>query len=1001
MALPKACEHAAIGKPVVTGPGEAGPPVQPGHPGPDRRVARFGRRRAVWHRVAGKQPAAHDGKQFLHLDRLGHEIIHAGGQAILPILRQHAGGHGHHGQIRPVFHAANVLGGFQTIHDWHLDIHEHQVEGLFMESGQSFFAILRHDHRGAAFLEQLARHFPIDGIVLDQQQATPSQVGISGTLDARPRSTPVGLPGSTLVSGLFQGRGKAEHTARGRQAFHPDMSLHQIHQTAADGQSQTGAAKAAGGGAVGLLERLEEAGLLLRTQADACIPHFEFQDGDLLVLPDPMNGYHHLTGLGELDGIAYQIDEDLAQAQGIAQQLVGHIGIDAEPECQLLGSGLGPQKPVQIAQHVRETEFEPLQIELARFDLGEIEDVVDDAQQGAGRTVDPLEIVTLAVVQVRVQNQVRHADDGVHGGADLVAHVGQEGALRLVGSFRPLFGAPPFGDVEEHTQHAGGRAIGQLKGGDRIDHATDIAVGIHDVDFPLGSSPAGDDGLVFGLEGLAFGQGNVVQVQNPAADKVLPAHREGPLVSLVAGGEAGIHAFHENGIGKRVEQGGKDGGTRRHPAFQLLVQGLQFLGAACEFRLPARQALGHEVEGPAQAVNLPGATHPHPGTQIARRQGRRRRGQFLHRLAEAAGQQRGEQDRQNDAGQDNARQLRRQLGGPGRKLVKGGVGGHPEPQIAEFHGLEIGHPLHAPMPQTQSPPCLAASRLPGRIGRGQDRSGQLPRRAQKALPGLIGRPSRDFMGKADHPATGIQHRHRSGLPHHQFARRFGQGFQQEIHGDDVAPTVSSPPGHGQGYPRLAARDEHIGLGPVGMAIGQGYGALVPGALAGIVIQRLPAWGRRAPGVVPVQEARHAGERQGIGQSVRPATVRLAQKQKRAARLIPHDEGRDARIGGEHRPELAIEGADLGIRVPAQRLITGHGVARGIQEPGLAGKVLAQLQHQGEARLPQAGTGMVVQIGAHQQVVGRAGEQDKAQQAQNQHAAQQRAADGQPAFQPVE
>jgi hypothetical protein len=46
--------------------------------------------------------------------------------------------------------------------------------------------------------------------------------------------------------------------------------------------------------------------------------------------------------------------------------------------------------------------------------------------------------------------QVGHADDGVHRGADLVAHVGQEGALGLVGRLGGLLGGGQFGGALGH-----------------------------------------------------------------------------------------------------------------------------------------------------------------------------------------------------------------------------------------------------------------------------------------------------------------------------------------------------------------------------------------------------------------------------------------------------------------------------------------------------------------------------------------------------------------------
>ena len=81
-------------------------------------------------------------------------------------------------------------------------------------------------------------------------------------------------------------------------------------------------------------------------------------------------------------------------------------------------------------------EGDQLQIHLAGLYLREIEDVVDDAEQVLRRAMHLLDVVALAAIQLCPQRQMTHADDGVHRGTDLVAHVREEGALGLGRLFR-------------------------------------------------------------------------------------------------------------------------------------------------------------------------------------------------------------------------------------------------------------------------------------------------------------------------------------------------------------------------------------------------------------------------------------------------------------------------------------------------------------------------------------------------------------------------------------
>ena len=54
--------------------------------------------------------------------------------------------------------------------------------------------------------------------------------------------------------------------------------------------------------------------------------------------------------------------------------------------------------------------------------------------------MDLVQVVLLLRCEVGPQAEIAEADDGVHGCADLVAHIGEKSALRLVGRLRGLTG---------------------------------------------------------------------------------------------------------------------------------------------------------------------------------------------------------------------------------------------------------------------------------------------------------------------------------------------------------------------------------------------------------------------------------------------------------------------------------------------------------------------------------------------------------------------------------
>ena len=98
------------------------------------------------------------------------------------------------------------------------------------------------------------------------------------------------------------------------------FAAHQPDERRGDGQAEARAAEAARRRAVGLAEGFEDRRLLVGGDADAGVRDDEMQPR----LP-PSVAVHgdaddHVAALGELDGVADEIDEDLAEADGVADK---------------------------------------------------------------------------------------------------------------------------------------------------------------------------------------------------------------------------------------------------------------------------------------------------------------------------------------------------------------------------------------------------------------------------------------------------------------------------------------------------------------------------------------------------------------------------------------------------------------------------------------------------------------------------------------------------------
>ena len=131
-----------------------------------------------------------------------------------------------------------------------------------------------------------------------------------------------------------------------------------------------------------------------------------------------------------------------------------------DQEFQILVVGLLADDSGEVLKYVIEAKLCLFHLQLASLDLREVEDVVDDAEEGLCSHLCLCQIVALLRGQIGLQGQMGHSEDRIHGGADLMAHVGEEVGLGLGGGHGFFFGSDEicfgllaigdvFGRVEE------------------------------------------------------------------------------------------------------------------------------------------------------------------------------------------------------------------------------------------------------------------------------------------------------------------------------------------------------------------------------------------------------------------------------------------------------------------------------------------------------------------------------------------------------------------------
>ena len=101
------------------------------------------------------------------------------------------------------------------------------------------------------------------------------------------------------------------------------------------------------------------------------------------------DAHDDLARVGELHRVAEQVHQDLAEpAAGRRDSVVGTSVVDDARRARVpfAGAALGDAASRRPRSSVADVEVVDLERQLARLDLGEVEDVVDDRQQRVGRS---------------------------------------------------------------------------------------------------------------------------------------------------------------------------------------------------------------------------------------------------------------------------------------------------------------------------------------------------------------------------------------------------------------------------------------------------------------------------------------------------------------------------------------------------------------------------------------------------------------------------------------
>jgi hypothetical protein len=228
--------------------------------------------------------------------------------------------------------------------------------------------------------------------------------------------------------------------ALARLARHCHVAAHHTCELARDGEPEASPAEALGRRRIGLHEFLEQFALLFGGHADAGVGDSEI-DPVATVSQHPARTQCHLTLFGEFAGIAEQIEQDLSQPHRVYSQCAEvFLGFDDQLVFVLLGElarGID-----DLVDQRSELQALRVELELPGLDLGQVEYLVDEAEQvGAGGIHSAQRFLRLLSAETRrvSTHHLGEPDDGVERGAQLVAHAGAGGLISYAVRYPDLY----------------------------------------------------------------------------------------------------------------------------------------------------------------------------------------------------------------------------------------------------------------------------------------------------------------------------------------------------------------------------------------------------------------------------------------------------------------------------------------------------------------------------------------------------------------------------------
>ena len=144
----------------------------------------------------------------------------------------------------------------------------------------------------------------------------------------------------------------------------------------------------------------------------------------------------------ELNGVANEIQDCLAQLARITGNVTRNTGRLVDIQINAFFAGVKSQQAGNILDHFFQIKGGNFNRGAAGFNFGHIQNIINQSKQVLTAAIDKIKRKALATGDIGVEaHKARKAQDGIEGGAQFVAHIGQKNAFRAVSRFSLFLGS--------------------------------------------------------------------------------------------------------------------------------------------------------------------------------------------------------------------------------------------------------------------------------------------------------------------------------------------------------------------------------------------------------------------------------------------------------------------------------------------------------------------------------------------------------------------------------